>query len=73
MVIYTEFSNQRKDMNVAFTFTSNGRCPDCGHGEFESQSNPYDMAPVKCLKCGRTTTVKRAIAAYEARQDRKDD
>jgi ribosomal protein S27E len=53
---------------MIFTFSSKGKCPNCGHEEFTSPSDPTVDAPVKCAGCGNTTTVSHTIRTYEAAQ-----
>jgi hypothetical protein len=51
---------------MTFTFTSNGQCPECGHHEFTSPSNPTEYAPITCLGCDCVTTVKKAVDTFRA-------
>jgi len=40
---------------MTFTFTSDGRCPNCGYQHFTSASNPTEDAPITCLRCKALT------------------
>jgi hypothetical protein len=49
---------------MTFTFTSNGKCPNCGHQHFTSPSNPTEDAQITCLRCNKDTTVRKAISTF---------
>jgi len=53
---------------MVFTFTCNGKCPECGEENFTSPYHPADFAPVTCLACGHITTVKNAIRSSRAQE-----
>jgi hypothetical protein len=49
---------------MTFTFTSDGKCPNCGYQHFTSASNPTEDAPITCLRCKGVTTVKKAMSTF---------